>query len=317
VTNTLSHEVAHLGHAELLTPEPDKSLWFFTEVLGLTRSGSSGDSVYLRTWDDYEHHSLKLTAAATSGIRRTGLRATSQAALERLVAEIERHGLGIGWQDGDLGIGPTFVFRDPDGHEFELYWETEWYQPPAELKPALKNQAQAYPARGVCVRRLDHVNFLAAQTAPNGNFVTQALGARVTEQIVLNDGTISAQWLHFAQKSYDLVYTNDWTGANGRLHHIAFATDTREDVLRAADICLDKQVFIETGPHKHAIQQTFFLYVYEPGGNRIELCNPCARLIFAPDWQPISWSEAERARGQAWGLATIPSFHTHGTPPVQ
>jgi hypothetical protein len=27
----LLHEVAHLGHAELLTPEPEKSLWFFTE----------------------------------------------------------------------------------------------------------------------------------------------------------------------------------------------------------------------------------------------------------------------------------------------
>ena len=25
---------------------------------------------------------------------------------------------------------------------------------------------------------------------------------------------------------------------------------------------------------------------------------------------------AERARGQAWGLKTIESFHTHGTPPV-
>ena len=166
------------------------------------------------------------------------------------------------------------------------------------------------------VRRLDHVNFLAAQTQPNGDFVSGALGGRVTEQIVLDDGTISAQWLHFAQKSYDLVYTNDWTGSHRRLHHIAFATDTREDILRAADICLDRGVFIETGPHKHAIQQTFFLYVYEPGGNRIELCNPCARLIFAPDWAPISWTEAERAKGQAWGLATIPSFHTHGTPPV-
>jgi PrpF protein len=33
-----------------------------------------------------------------------------------------------------------------------------------------------------------------------------------------------------------------------------------------------------------------------PSGNRIELCNPCARLIFGPDWEPISWSEAERAR---------------------
>jgi catechol 2,3-dioxygenase len=119
-----------------------------------------------------------------------------------------------------------------------------------------------------------------------------------------------------AQKSYDLVYTDDWTKSSGRLHHLAFATDTREDILRAADICLDKSVFIETGPHKHAIQQTFFLYVYEPGGNRIDPCNPCARLIFAPDWAPISWTEQERAKGQAWGLATIGSFHTHGTPPV-
>ena len=61
-------------------------------------------------------------------------------------------------------------------------------------------------------------------------------------------------------------------------------------------------MFIETGPHKHAIQQTFFLYVYEPGGNRIELCNAGARLVLAPDWQPINWTEAERAKGQAWGL---------------
>jgi catechol 2,3-dioxygenase len=131
----LLHDIAHLGHAELLTPEPDKSLWFFTEVLGLTPNGARGDSVYLRTWDDYEHHSLKLTAAATSGIRRTGLRASSENALKRRVAEIEAAGLGVGWRDGDAGIGPTYLFRDPDGHEFELYWETEWYQPAGALNP--------------------------------------------------------------------------------------------------------------------------------------------------------------------------------------
>jgi catechol 2,3-dioxygenase len=79
---------------------------------------------------------------------------------------------------------------------------------------------------------------------------------------------------------------------------------------------LEAGIHIETGPHKHAIQQTFFLYVYEPGGNRIELCNAGARLVLAPDWRPISWSRAERAKGQAWGLKTIDSFHTHGTPPV-
>ena len=62
---------------------------------------------------------------------------------------------------------------------------------------------------------------------------------------------------------------------------------------------------------------SFFLYVWEPAGNRIELDNPAARLVLAPDWQPVDWSEAERAKGQAWGPKTISTFHTHGTPPVQ
>jgi len=35
--------------------------------------------------------------------------------------------------------------RDPDGHIVELYYETEWYQPPPELKPALKNRRSGFP----------------------------------------------------------------------------------------------------------------------------------------------------------------------------
>jgi catechol 2,3-dioxygenase len=118
---------------------------------------------------------------------------------------------------------------------------------------------------------------------------------------VLDDGTTAGSWTTFTNKGYDAVYTRDWTGTPARLRHLAFAVDSRADILRAADIALDQGVFIETGPHKHAIQQTFFLYVYEPGGNRIELCNAGARLVLAPDWQPVNWTESERAKGQAWG----------------
>jgi catechol 2,3-dioxygenase len=310
------HQIAHLAHIEIRTPVLAKSVEFFTRYLGLTENGSAGDSVFLRTFDDYENITIKLTGHATSGVGRTNLRAADPAALESRVGEIEKSGRGVGWQDGDPGYGPTYVFTDPDGHEFGLYYESEWYRPPAGLAPALKNQAQAYPGRGVSVRRLDHINFLGAEVVPNRDFLRDVLGALVTEQIVLDDGTVNGSWTTFTNKGYDAVYTRDRTAMPGRLHHIAFATDTREDILRAADIALEQGVFIETGPHKHAIQQTFFLYVYEPGGNRIELCNAGARLVLAPDWQPVDWTEAERARGQAWGLRTIESFHTHGTPPV-
>jgi catechol 2,3-dioxygenase len=310
------HEVAHLAHVELRSPVPEQSLAFFTEYLGLVENGSQGDSVFLHAFDDYQNITVKLTAHTTSGAGRTCLRAASPQALARRVAHLEATGRGIGWRDGDPGYGPTYLFTDPDGHEFGIYYETEWYRPPAHLRPALKNQAQAYPGRGVCVRRLDHVNFLGVDVVANRDQLRDVLGAMVTEQIVLDDGTTSGSWTTFTNKGYDVVYTRDWTGTPGRLHHLAFAVDTRTDILRAADIALDHGVFIETGPHKHAIQQTFFLYVYEPGGNRIELCNAGARLVLAPDWQPVDWTEAERAKGQAWGLKTIESFHTHGTPPV-
>jgi catechol 2,3-dioxygenase len=310
------HQIAHLAHVEIRTPVLAKSIDFCTRYLGLTVHSEAGSSVFLRAWDDYENVTIKLTGHRTSGIGRTNLRAAGPEALRQLVTAIERTGRGVGWQDGDPGYGPTYVFTDPDGHELGIYYESEWYTPPAALTPALKNQAQAYPGRGVSVRRLDHINYLGVDVVANRDFLRDVLGALVTEQIVLDDGTVSGSWTTFTNKGYDAVYTRDRTGTPGRLHHIAFATDTREDILRAADIALDQGVFIETGPHKHAIQQTFFLYVYEPGGNRIELCNAGARLVLAPDWRPVDWTEAERARGQAWGLQTISSFHTHGTPPV-
>jgi catechol 2,3-dioxygenase len=310
------HQIAHLAHVEIRTPVPEQSVDFFTRYLGLTENGSAGDSIFLRAWDDYENITIKLTGHATSGVGRTNLRAADPEALRQRVAEIEKSGRGVGWQDGDPGYGPTYIFTDPDGHELGLYYESEWYAPPPSLTPALKNQAQANPSRGVSVRRLDHINYLGVEVVPNRDYLRDVLGALVTEQIVLDDGTVSGSWTTFTNKGYDAVYTRDRTGTPGRLHHIAFATDTREDILRAADIALEQGVFIETGPHKHAIQQTFFLYVYEPGGNRIELCNAGARLVLAPDWQPVNWTEAERAKGQAWGLQTIESFHTHGTPPV-
>ena len=125
---------------------------------------------------------------------------------------------------------------------------------------------------------------------------------------MLNDGTEAAMWMTVSNKSYDFAYSHDHSDTPGRFHHVTYALDSREDVLRAADIFLENGVYIETGPHKHAIQQTFFLYVYEPGGNRVEVANAGARLILAPDWKPIVWTEEERKKGQAWGLKTIDSF---------
>ncbi len=313
-----SFDIAHLAHVEMYTDKFEESLDFFTNVYGLTLSGQDENSAYLRAFDDYEFHSLKLTRHSTTGVGHIAYRCASPEALERRMKAIEASGYKvIGWVEGDMGHGRAFRFEDPFGHVFEIYWETVRYEAPAHERAKLKNIAQRYHGRGASPRRLDHLNLLAADVCEFRRFMETCLGSRVTEMIQLDNGRTGGCWFTINNKTYDLACTEEHGGGHARLHHVTYATDTREDILRAADIFLENGVHIETGPHKHAIQGTFFLYVWEPAGNRVELANSGARLILAPDWEPVVWTETERKRGQAWGLKTIESFHTHGTPPVK
>ena len=309
-------DVAHLGHTEILTPKPEESLRFFKEVLGMEEAAREGRSVYLRAFGDFDHNTLKLTEAENAGLGHIGWRAVSPRALERRVGALEKGGYGKGWIEGDVGHGLAYQFQDPDGHLMEVYYEAEKYRASEGERPALKNQPQAYPARGVGVRRIDHVNVLCQDVTENRKFMGEYLGFKNRENIVLDDGTEASAWISVTPLVHDIAYTMDATEATGRLHHIAYWTDTREEVLRAADIFLENGIYIETGPSKHAITQGFFLYVYEPGGNRVEVFSG-GYLIFSPDHEPVTWTQAERARGQAWGLRLPETFHAYGTPDVE
>ena len=309
-------DIAHLAHVEMFTDKFEESLDFFTRVYGLKLSGQDETSAYLRAWDDYEYCSLKLTRSHSTGVGHIAYRASSPQALERRVKAIETSGYKVhGWIDGDLGHGPAFRFEDPFGHVFEIYWDTVKYQATGAEVPALKNTASAFT--GAAPRRLDHLNLLSSDVSEFRRFMQTCLGSRVTEIIQLDNGRIGGCWFTINNKTYDLACTEEHGGGVGRLHHVTYATDQREDILRAADIFLQNGVHIETGPHKHAVQGTFFLYVWEPAGNRVELANSGARLILQPDWEPVIWTETDRKKGQAWGLKTIDTFHTHGTPPVK
>jgi catechol 2,3-dioxygenase len=310
-------DIAHLGPVELLTPNGDDSERFFVEVLGMEVEGREGQSVYLRGWGDYQRYSLKLTEAESSGMALLGLRAWSPEALDRRVAAVRAAGLGGAWIDhADRGRGRGYRFSGPDGHPFELYYEVDRYRPPDHLRPALKNQPQRYTGRGAAVKRLDHVNVLSADVRTDRIFATDVLGYRLYERIELDDGTEAGAWLSASIAAHELIYTKDAYGAHARLHHLAFWVDTREECLRAADLFLDHGIRIEAAPSKHAIAQGFFLYGIEPGGNRIEVTTG-GYLVYDPDHPPTVWTEAERRKGQAWGVQTVESFHTYGTPPVE
>src|SRR5690606_33783204 len=126
---------------------------FFTRIYGLKLSGQDESSAYLRAWDDYEFHSLKLTRHHTTGVGHIAYRCSSPEALARRVAVIEASSYKVhGWTAGDKGHGRAFRFEDPFGHVFEIYWDTNRPLLDDANRPALKNMASKFHAQGAYPR---------------------------------------------------------------------------------------------------------------------------------------------------------------------
>ena len=309
-------DVAHLGNVEMLTPKPDESLRYFTDILGMEAVHVDGPSAYLRGYGDYATFTLKLTASPEPGVGVVAWRAMSEAALMRRVSAIEPCGCGLGWTNGDFGRGAGYRFTDPDGHVMEIYYEEERYVPPHHLRSTLDNLPMKYPKDGVGVKRLDHIALCAADVGANRMFVEQALGFRLREQVMFESGTREiGAWMSTNNIHHQLAYVVDVNGLNNRVHHISLWVDDRDEILRAADIFAEHGVAVEAGPSKHNNSQAFYIYTIEPGGNRVEIYTS-GFFVFAPDWQPVIWDEIRRGTGVYWGAALPDSFLNYVTPNV-
>ena len=308
--------LAHLGHVELLTPDLEASRRWFTALLGMREAGRWEDSVLLRSESEYERAGLMLTPADHAGVGHLGLRASSAAALQARVADLEAAGVAGEWLAPGAGHGPAFRLRSGAGHAIELYWETERYVPAPQERPPARDRLTRRGGPGVGVRRLDHVNLLAPDVSGAAALAWRHLGASLLDVLVEDDGSTSGAWLTLGQRPLELVYTRDRRAHSGRLHHVAFWVDTREEVLRAADILSDHGVAIEVPPAQHTIGRSFFLYAFEPGGNRVEITTG-ADLVLDPDPPTRRWTAAERRGEIGWGTVFPPSWTEYGTPDLE
>ena len=311
-------DVHQLAHVELLTPDPEGTLRFFRDLLGMEETTRQGNSVYLRAYEDWYHHTLKITEAPRPGLGHVAWRTSSRAALARRVKALEASGCGEGWHDGDLGHGPAYRFRTPDGHPMELLWEVDYAEIPEGKRSPLLNRPQKRPLRGVPVRRIDHVNLLCSDVTKNKDFMMEVLGFRLREHIVLNDGSEAGAWISVSPLVHEIAFMRDATGARGRLHHVCYWYGYPQNLCDIADVFREEGIVIEAGPGKHGISQAMFMYVYEPGGNRVELFGDPGYLIFDPDWKPIRWTEETLAAGIVWYGGSLPAeFFRYGTPVVE
>jgi catechol 2,3-dioxygenase len=294
-------QLAHAGSINLGVVDLERSLGFFSGLLGMEVVHNDGAVAYLRGYQELVHHSLVLTQQDNASVNSYSFRVQRPEDVERfrdqLVAdEIEVLELPAG---SELGRGTAIRFLVPwSEHPFELYYDIE--RPLAEGAIRSRIPSNSSRRRGLGVRRIDHFN---VQTDPGTmnqaeSWLQQNLGLKRREFVMMPDHptTLMASWMSVTSQMHDLALGVNRDEKKAQLHHVAFNLENFHDVLTAADQIRDLDIEFGVGPGKHGIGQAMYLYVHDPGSDhRIELYSG-GYQIFEPDWEPIEWhTNLERA----------------------
>lgn len=310
------HEISHLARVELLSPKPQETLDFFTKFLGMYVSHREGQSVFLRGYEDPYQWSLKITESPTAGMGHAALRTSSADALERRVKSLSNDTSAEGaWHEDEFGYGKNYRYKSPDGHTLDIVWEAEHYKAPPELQSKILTRASKKPLQGIPVKRIDHLNLMSSDVTAVKQSFERHLGFRTTERVVDGEVEIGA-WMSSNILGHEVATMKDMTGGHGKMHHVAFFYGNSRHNLDAAEMFRDYDIPIEAGPDTHGITQGQFLYVFEPGGNRIELFGEPGYLHLQPDLETKTWLMSDIDTGLAVGGAKLPweTYFTYGTP---
>ena len=282
------------GHIALRVLEMAPALNHYVNVLGLieTARDQDGKRVFLKAWDEHDHHSVVLREADEAGMDYFGWKVDSPATLKRLVADIESCGLceNLEWiaAGEHPGTGDRFRFRIPTGHLMELYAEKEILGNDCGTDgPNVNPNPWPDDLKGIAPSRFDHALLYGDDLDGNLKLFTEVLGFSLSEQVVTKDNPdfMIGAFLTCSNKAHDVAFIRQPVKA--KLHHASFELGSWEKVLRAGDILSRTHTKIDIGPTRHGITRGETIYFFDPSGNRNEVFG--GGYIHYPDKPVITW----------------------------
>src|SRR5664279_539659 len=84
--------ILRLSHVDVTVTDLDLATAYYTEVLGLIVVERDADSVYLKCWDEVDHHSLRLVYAPRVGFEQMSFKVEHEDDLSELENAVSRYG---------------------------------------------------------------------------------------------------------------------------------------------------------------------------------------------------------------------------------
>nr|WP_244873724.1 catechol 2,3-dioxygenase [Cupriavidus numazuensis] len=277
------------------------ALKHYTEVLGLIEVARDDQGrVFLKAWDEHDHHSVVLREADEAGMDYMGWLVDSHGSLEALAAAVKESGLCTNLEWIPAGEHPAtgvrFRFVIPTGHVMELYAKKEKVgNDCGEDGPDINPRPWPDGLRGMAPSRFDHCLLYGDDLDGTVELFTKVLGFGVAEQVMAgpDKSLMIGAFLSCSNKAHDVAFIRQ--PVKGKFHHASFHLGSWEQVLRAGDIISRTRTSIDIGPTRHGITRGETIYFFDPSGNRNEVF--CGGYVYYPDKPTITWWEQELGAG--------------------
>ena len=136
-------QVKRLGHATLTTPDLEKQVDYYSEVVGLTVLEKSRDRAILATKTGLE--AIELEQGSEARLKRLAFQVAPGSDLGELAAKLQKEGIATERRGGiSPGAAEAIHFLDDKGTEIDVYAEYKFPEQedrrPAAITPVKMNK---------------------------------------------------------------------------------------------------------------------------------------------------------------------------------
>jgi catechol 2,3-dioxygenase-like lactoylglutathione lyase family enzyme len=241
--------VRKISHASYETPDLEKQVEYYTEVLGLTLISKERDAAYLASTN--EHHSVILRKGTQPRCARLGFQLGADDDLDAFEKQTAAQGLTTSRKrDAEPTISDMVVFEDPKGTVMEVFKRPQF-------------QHQSFRSAGIVPHKLGHVAFHVTDVKAVTRFYCDVLGFRVSDWM--------GDYFSFLRCGPDHHTINLVETGSDRHFHTAFELRDWAHIQSACDFLSKHGYKILWGPGRHGIGHNLFTYHRSPNGLITEL----------------------------------------------
>lgn len=294
-------KVSRASHLVFSVKDLARSRDFYTRVLGLVVTDEDADHVFLKGTEERVHHSLVLQRTeGTPACVRAGFLVHEEADLDRAKAFFESRRLPAEFVQRPHQ-GRTLHALDASGTPIELT---------ANLGNSERLDQHYEDLRGAGALRMDHYQITVPDPHKAASFYCD-IGFRIVDWMTI-EGEPFGVFLHSKDSMYDVVFIRRDGPA---LHHFAYVVQGIAEMIRACDVMgsIGLGDNVEFGPGRHDLGHSYYVYLLDPDGHRVELMPPAIYYGDAQDG-PIARELAGVPHvTEAWGLPPRQSWMAHAS----